>query len=87
MVRTMLSQSDLPLTFWGEAANTAVYIINCSPTKAVVATTLEDAFTCVKPSVSYLKVFGCDSYAYISDHKRTKFESKTKNCKFPGYTT
>ena len=85
MAHTMLSQHDLSLSFWGESVNTSVYIINCCPTKAVAAMT--PAFTSVKPSVSQLKVFGCDSYAYISDHKRTKFESKTKNCKFPGYTT
>ena len=39
--------------------------------------TLAKAFTSVKPSVSHLKVFGCDPYVHISDHKRTKFESKT----------
>ena len=44
MVHTMLSQSDLPLSFWGEVAITAVYIIDCCPTKAVAAMTLEEAF-------------------------------------------
>ena len=87
MARTMLSQSDLPLSFWGEAVNTAVYIINCCPTKAVAAMTPAEAFTGVKPSVSHFKVFGCDAYVHISDHKRTKFESKTKKCKFLGYST
>ena len=75
------------LSFWGEAVNTAVYIINCCPTKAVAAMTPAEAFTGVKPSVSHFKVFGCDAYVHISDHKRTKFDSKSKKCKFLGYST
>ena len=84
MARMMLSQSDFPLC--GEVVNTVVYII-CCPTKAVDAMTPLKAFTGVKPSVSHLKVFGCDVYVHISDHKRTKFESRTKKCKFLGYNT
>jgi hypothetical protein len=79
---TMLSQSDLPLSFWGEGISTVVYIINRYPTKAVVQMTPEEAFIGVRPSVSHLKVFGCDNYVHISDNKRSKFEPKTKKCKF-----
>ena len=45
MARTMQSQCALPLSFWGEAVNTTVYIINCCPTKAVAAMTIAEAFT------------------------------------------
>ena len=86
MDRTMLSEYDLLLSFWVDAVNTAAYIITCCPTKAVTAMTPAQAFTGVKPSTSHLKVFVCDAYAHISDHKRTKFEFETKKCKFLGYS-
>jgi transposase InsO family protein len=49
MARTMLSQSDLPLSFWGDVVSTAVDIINRCPTKAIAEMTLEESFTSVKP--------------------------------------
>ena len=47
----MLSQSNLPRSFQGEAVHTAFYIINYCRTKMVVAITPEAAFTIHKPSV------------------------------------
>ena len=34
-VRSMLSQSGLPPEFWAEAVNTAVYLVNLSPSSAI----------------------------------------------------
>lgn len=34
-IRCMLSNSGLPKKFWGEAADTAVYLINKSPSAAI----------------------------------------------------
>ena len=41
MVRSMMAYSDLPLSFWGEALHTAVYLLNHSPSKAVTVTPYE----------------------------------------------
>jgi transposase InsO family protein len=35
MVRSMMAYSDLPLSFWGEALHTAVYLLNHSSSKLV----------------------------------------------------
>jgi hypothetical protein len=35
MARTLLKKRGMPAVFWGEAVVTAVYILNCSPTKAL----------------------------------------------------
>jgi hypothetical protein len=35
MVRSMLSNSDLPLFLWSEALKTSVYILNRVPSKVV----------------------------------------------------
>ena len=53
--------------------------------RSMIAMSLEEAFTGIKPSVSHFKGFGCDGYVHISDYKRTKIESKTKKCKFLRY--
>jgi transposase InsO family protein len=41
MVRSMMAYSDLPLSFWGEALHTVVYLLNHSPSKDVVVTPYE----------------------------------------------
>jgi transposase InsO family protein len=35
MARALFKQRGVPAVFWGEAVVTAVYILNCSPTKAL----------------------------------------------------
>ena len=49
MVRSMMSNSDLPLSLWSEALKTAVYILNRVPSK-VVSKTLVELWHGWKPS-------------------------------------
>ena len=62
-----------------------VYLLNRSPTKALVNKTPEEAWTGIKLNVSNLKIFGCIAYAHVPDEKRTKMESKSIKCIFIGY--
>jgi hypothetical protein len=48
----------MPAVFWGEEVVTAVYILNCSPTKALNGRTPYEAWHGRKPTVSHLRVFG-----------------------------
>lgn len=41
MVRSMLSNSELPLFLWSETLKTAVYVLNRVPSKAVPKTPFE----------------------------------------------
>jgi transposase InsO family protein len=41
MVRSMMVQTNLPITFWGDALLTAVYILNRVPSKSVSSTPYE----------------------------------------------
>jgi hypothetical protein len=41
--------------------------------------TLEEESIGTKPSLFYLKIFGCDAYVHISKDKRKKLEFKKKN--------
>ena len=59
MVRSMLSEKKMPKTFWAEAATWSVHILNRCPTLAVENKMPEEAWSGVKPSVKYFRVFGC----------------------------
>ena len=61
MVRSMMSLTDLPLSFWGYALETASFTLNRAPSKSVEMTPYELWFG-KKPKLSFLKVWGCDAY-------------------------
>jgi hypothetical protein len=61
MVRSMMSLTDLPLSFWGYTLETAAFTLNRSPSKSVEMTPYELWFG-NKPKLSFLKVWGCDVY-------------------------
>ena len=61
MVRSMMSLTDLPLSFWGYALETAAFTLNRAPSKSVETTPYELWFG-KKPKLLFLKVWGCDAY-------------------------
>ena len=86
MARCKLKAQDLPDSFWAEAINTAIYILNRSFTKAVKDMTPHEAYSGKKPSVEHFRIFGCHCYAHVPNSTRTKLESKSKKCVFLGYS-
>ena len=61
MVRSMMSQTDLPLSFWGYCLETAAFTLNRVPSKSVEKTPYE-MWTGKKPSLSFLQIWGCEAY-------------------------
>ena len=59
MARCLMIQKNLPKALWAEAVNTANYIQNRLPTKALDQKTPFEAWFGFKPSLAHLKVFGC----------------------------
>ena len=55
MVRSMMSLTDLPLSFWGYALEMAASMLNRASSKSVVTTPYELWFG-KKPKLSFLKV-------------------------------
>ena len=55
MVRSMMSHAKLPKSFWGYALNTASYLLNHAPSKAVDSTPYEIWYK-KKPNLKHLKV-------------------------------
>ena len=68
-VRCLLIDSGLSQNFWGEAATTAVYLINRSPSTAINLKTPEELWVGRPPSLKHLRVFGCACYAHQSEGK------------------
>ena len=53
MVRSIMSQADLPTSFWGFALETAAFLLNRTPTKAVEKTPYE-ILNGRKPNIAFL---------------------------------
>ncbi|RVW41773.1 Retrovirus-related Pol polyprotein from transposon TNT 1-94 [Vitis vinifera] len=85
MVRSMISHSTLPESFWGETVKTAVYILNRVPSKAVTKTPYE-LWTGKKPSIRHLHVCGCPAKARPYKPNENKLDSRTVSCYFVGYS-
>ena len=86
MVRSMISHSNLPISFWGEALkSTAAYILNRVPTKATAKTPYEH-WTDKKPSLKHLHIWGCSAEARPCRPHEKKLDSRTVSCYFIGYS-
>ena len=77
MVRSMMSLTNLPLSFWGYAFETVAFMLNRAPSKSVETTPYEMWFG-TKPKLSFLKVWGCD--ACVKRLHPNKLEPKVEKC-------
>ena len=84
MVRSMLSNSTLPVSLWMEALKTATHISNRVPSKSVPKTPYE-LWTGRKPSMNYMHVWGCAAEAKLFNPSLGKLDPKTESCYFIGY--
>ena len=82
MIRSMMSQTYLPISFWRYALETAAFILNRVPSKSVekIPYKLSNG-KC--PSLSFLKIWGCD--AYVKLQVSDKLAAKSDKCLFVGY--
>ena len=71
IVRSMISLTDLPLSFWGYALETAAFTLKRAPSKSVEMTPYELWFG-KKPKLLFLKVWSCDAYVKRFHHDKLK---------------
>ncbi|KAG8480959.1 hypothetical protein CXB51_025647 [Gossypium anomalum] len=81
-VRCMLSNANLPKSFWAEAASTACFSINRSPSVAIEKKTPQEVWSGNPANYSDLKIFGCPAYAHVNNGK---LEPRSIKCVFLGY--
>jgi transposase InsO family protein len=87
MTRCMLHEKNLPKQFWAESANTAVYLQNRLPTRAVKDKTPFEAWYGYKPSLNFLKIFGCLCFTHVPQIKRDKLDKRALPGIFIGYSS
>jgi len=80
--RCMLSNATMGRQFWAEAANTACYLINRSPSIAIEKKTPMEVWSGSPSDYSQLKVFGCTAFAHVDNGK---LEPRAVKCVFLGY--
>ncbi|MCO5569701.1 hypothetical protein L7F22_023417 [Adiantum nelumboides] len=85
IARAMMNEMNMPLTYWDEAVYTAVHIMNQTPTAAIHEISSYERLYGIKPTISYMKVFGCVCYVHVPNEARKKMEPKAVKCIFLGY--
>ncbi|MCO5582369.1 hypothetical protein L7F22_036263 [Adiantum nelumboides] len=87
MTRCMLKAKNLPHKLWIEAVACVAHVLNRCPTRALKTITPFEAWYDKKPSISYLRVFGCLAYAHIPQQLCGKLDDKAVKCIFVGYSS
>ncbi|GBM95568.1 Retrovirus-related Pol polyprotein from transposon TNT 1-94, partial [Araneus ventricosus] len=88
MARCLLLQSGLPMKFWAEAINWAVYIRNRCPTRGLHdenQTPFQKLFG-KKPTVKHFQTFGQKAFALNKQPQKGKFDARSTECIFMGYS-
>jgi len=83
--RCMLFDAKLENELWAEAINTAVYIINYSPSRGLKNQTPEELWTGNKPNLEHLRIFGSKAMVHVPKQKRQKLDPKSIECVMVGY--
>jgi hypothetical protein len=83
--RCMLSGVGLGKEFWAEAVGTTCYLVNKSPSSTLDDKTPQEVWNGKKPSLTHIKVFGCDAYIHVPKENKSKLDKKDEKCIFIGY--
>jgi len=81
MVRSMLSNSCLPVSLWMYGLKIAMYLLNMVPSKVVQKTPFE-LWMSRKPSLRHLHVWGCQAEVRIYNLQEKKIWWKNNQCIF-----
>jgi len=84
MVRSMMAQDNLPVSFWGDALLTATYILNSVPSKSV-STTPYELWNGRKPRLDHLCPWGSIGYVHNPTHKYGKLGPRATKMVFIRY--
>uniref|UniRef100_I1Q067 Retroviral polymerase SH3-like domain-containing protein n=1 Tax=Oryza glaberrima TaxID=4538 RepID=I1Q067_ORYGL len=80
----MLDTAGLPKAWWGEALLTSNHVLNRVPNRNKDKTPYE-IWIGRKPSLSYLRTWGCLAKVNVPITKKRKLRPKTMDCVFLGY--
>jgi hypothetical protein len=86
-VISMLYESGMPPSFWGEALSSFIHVSNRISSAVLSDVTPHEAFIGTKPDLSMLRVWGCTAYVLIQKDKRQlgSLGAHMEKCIFIGY--
>ena len=87
MVRVMLLNKNIPKKFWAEAVNTLCHIGNRIFFRAGTKKTSYEIWREKKPKVKYFRIFGSKCYILNDMENFGKFDAKSDEGIFLGYST
>ncbi|KAG7546386.1 Integrase catalytic core [Arabidopsis suecica] len=85
VARSLMFQSQVDLSLWGDCILTAVFLINRTPSQMLSNRTPFEILTGKKPLYDQIRTFGCLCYCSTSPKQRHKFMPRSKACIFLGY--
>ncbi|KAJ9543903.1 hypothetical protein OSB04_023610 [Centaurea solstitialis] len=83
--RSLLADSNMPITFWAEAVNTACYVQNRVLVVKSQGKTPYELFKKKKPFIGFFKPFGCPCTILNTKFHLGKFESRSEEGFLVGY--
>jgi hypothetical protein len=86
VVQDMIHGKGLATHFWGEAVNTACYVISRVYLRPGTEKTPYEIWTNKKPTVKHLHVFGSKCYILLDKENLDKFDTKSDEVIFLGYS-
>ena len=81
----MMAKFKSPYNFWAEAINTACHLSNRVFLRPMSGKTPYELLVGKKPTLTYIRVFGCRCQVYIKGTRLSKFEPRTFEGIFVGY--
>ena len=82
----MMNEKNLPKSYWVDATNTILYLMNRCTTSGVQDVTPHEKLFRKKPDLSHVRIFGSIAYVYIPDEKWQKLDPKSEKCIVVGYS-
>lgn len=91
VVHASLIEAHMPLSYWGEALNSAAYLINWVPSSSIDFQTsfqaLSDAVVAATVPNLPPHIFGCVAFVHLHKHQCNKLTPLALRCVFLGYAT
>ena len=85
--RTMIAEYSSPFNFWAEAISTACHATNRLFLRKLLNKTPYEILLGKKPDLSYFRVFGCKCFIRKKGNRLSKFETRSIEGIFVGYST
>ncbi|GJU62466.1 retrovirus-related pol polyprotein from transposon TNT 1-94 [Tanacetum coccineum] len=86
MSRTLLNEQSIPQKFWCNSIDTSTYILNRILIRLFLGKTPYELFKGRKTNLEYFKVFGSKCFILNTKDYLTKFDPKSTECVFLGYS-